>query len=222
MGRVIAVDGPAGAGKSSASRALAERLGFAYVDTGAMYRAVGLLAAERGVALDDDAALAALVAPLRFVARGERFEVDGRDLTAAIRTARAGELASRVSVRPAVRARLLAVQRALAAAGDVVMEGRDIGTVVVPEAAVKFFLTAAPEERARRRAAELAARGESVDAAALARELAARDARDASRALAPLRAAADAVVLDTTHLPLEAVVATMERIARARLEPTGP
>jgi cytidylate kinase len=182
-----------------------------------MYRAVGLLAAEQGIALDDDEALGAMVARLRFGACGERLEVDGRDLTAAIRTARAGELASRVSLRPVVRARLLAVERALAAAGDVVMEGRDIGTVVVPDAPVKFFLTAAPEERARRRALELAARGETVDVAVLAAELAARDARDASRATAPLRAAPDAIVLDTTHLSLDAVVGTMERIARARL-----
>ncbi|HLK10425.1 MAG TPA: (d)CMP kinase [Candidatus Binatia bacterium] len=218
MGRVIAVDGPAGAGKSSASRTLAQRLGFAYVDTGAMYRAVGVLAAERGVALDDDEALDALVAPLRFSAGGERLVVDGRDLSAAIRTGEAGELASRVSVRPVVRARLVAVQRALAAAGDVVMEGRDIGTVVAPDAAVKFFLTAAPEERARRRAGELAARGERVDVEALARELVVRDARDASRPTAPLRVAADAVVLDTTGRALAAVVAEMERIVRARLE----
>jgi cytidylate kinase len=214
---VIAVDGPAGAGKSSASRALAQRLGFAYVDTGAMYRAVGVLAAERGIAHDDDQALAALVATLRFefADGGERVLVDGRDLSAAIRRAEAGELASRVSTRPVVRERLVALQRTLGAAGGVVMEGRDIGTVVFPDAPVKLYLTADPATRARRRAIELRARGDAVDESALARDIEARDRRDASRAHSPLRPAADALVVDTTALSLEAVVDTMERAARA-------
>jgi cytidylate kinase len=218
-GIVVAVDGPAGAGKSTASRALADRLGYAYVDTGAMYRAVGVLADERGVALDDDAALVKLLSGLRFELRddGAGLAVDGRDVSLAIRRPDAGELASRVSTRSVVRERLVMLQRRLGAAGGVVMEGRDIGTVVFPEAPVKLYLTADPAERARRRAAELRARGEAVDEAALAVELAARDRRDSDRALAPLRPAADAHVLDTSGVPFDEVVARMEALVRARL-----
>ena len=215
---MIAVDGPAGAGKSSASRALARRLGFGYVDTGAMYRAVGVLAAERGIDADDAAALGRLVAGLDFeLARdGERLLIGGRDLSAAIRRPEAGELASRVSTQPVVRQRLVGLQRALGAAGGVVMEGRDIGTVVFPDARVKLYLTADPATRAARRAAELRAAAATVDEAALARELAERDRRDAGRAHSPLRPAADAVVLDTTALTLEDVVEAMERVVRER------
>jgi len=215
---VVAVDGPAGAGKSSASRALARRLGFAYVDTGAMYRAVGVLAHERRIATDDDQRLADLVGALRFelVDGGERLLVDGRDVSVVIRQPEAGELASRVSTRPVVRERLVALQREFGAAGGVVMEGRDIGTVVCPDAPVKLYLTAEPAERARRRAVELRQRGQSVEETALARELSERDRRDTTRSHSPLRPAGDAVVLDTTHLDLEAVVDAMERIVRAR------
>jgi len=217
--RVVTVDGPAGAGKSSASRALAERLGFAHVDTGAMYRAVGVLAHERGIPLDDDTALAALLAAWRFELdpQSGAILVDGRDLSTAIRGPDAGELASRVSTRPVVRERLVALQRRLGAEGGVVMEGRDIGTVVFPDALVKLYLTASPDVRAGRRARELRAAGEKVNEGALARDLAERDRRDAERAHSPLRPAADAVVLDTTTLPLDAVVDAMEAVARARL-----
>lgn len=218
--RVVTVDGPAGAGKSSASRALAGRLGFSHVDTGAMYRAVGVLAHERGIALDDDAALATLLVGWRFELdpRSGTILVDGRDLSAVIRRPDAGELASRVSTRPVVRERLVALQRQLGAGGGVVMEGRDIGTVVFPDALVKLYLTASPDVRAGRRARELRAAGTEVDEVALARELAARDRRDAERTHSPLRPAADAVVLDTTALPLDAVVDAMEAAARARLD----
>jgi cytidylate kinase len=221
---VVAIDGPAGAGKSTASRALAERLGYGYVDTGAMYRAVGVLAAERGVAVDDDGALASLVAGLSFELRegGTALAVDGRDVSSAIRRADAGELASRVSTRPVVRERLVALQRALGAAGGVVMEGRDIGTVVFPDAPVKLYLTAAPAERARRRAAELRARGEEVDEAALAEDLAARDRRDSGREHAPLRAAADARLIDTTHLSLDEVVERMAQVVTEVVRPCKP
>jgi len=215
---VVAVDGPAGAGKSSASRGLARRLGFVHVDTGAMYRAVGVLAAARGLALDDEPALARLVADLtlEFVANGERLVANGTDLTEAIRKAGAGELASRVSTQPAVRRRLVAMQQALGRTRGTVMEGRDIGTVVFPDARAKFYLTADPPTRAARRAAELRAAGEPVDEVGLARDIAARDRRDATRTHSPLRPAADALVIDTTALPLEAVVALMERVARER------
>lgn len=221
MGRiVVAIDGPAGAGKSTASRALAQRLGYGYVDTGAMYRAVGVLAAERGIGLEDEAALGRFVAGLSFELRdgGTALAVDGRDVSAAIRRADAGELASRVSTRPVVRERLVALQRALGAAGGVVMEGRDIGTVVFPDAPVKLYLTAAPAERARRRATELRARGEQVDEAALAEDLAARDRRDSGRAHAPLRPADDARIIDTTHLAFDEVVDRMEEAVRLHLE----
>jgi len=220
---VVAVDGPAGAGKSTASRDLARRLGFGHVDTGAMYRVVGVLARERAIVLDDDEALGLLVGGLSFaIGEGERLLADGRDLTDAIRRADAGELASRVAARPVVRTRLVPLQRALAAPAGVVMEGRDIGTVVFPDAPVKLYLTAAPGERARRRAVELRARGETIDEAALARDIAARDRRDSERVHSPLRPAADAVVLDTTTLTLETVVDEMERIARARLGASRP
>jgi cytidylate kinase len=219
--RVVTVDGPAGAGKSSASRALATRLGFAHVDTGAMYRAVGVIAHERGIPLDDDPALGTLLAGWRLELdpRDGRIRVDGRDLSTVIRRPDAGELASRVSTRPVVRERLVAMQRRLGAGGGVVMEGRDIGTVVFPEALVKLYLTASADVRAGRRAQELRAAGTPVDEAALARDLAERDRRDAERAHSPLRPAADAVVLDTTALPLDAVVDAMEAVARARLDP---
>ena len=218
--RVVTIDGPAGAGKSSASRALAGRLHFAHIDTGAMYRAVGVLAHERGIRLDDDAALAALLAAWRFEldAPSGTILVDGRDLSTVIRRPDAGELASRVSTRPVVRERLVALQRQLGVGGGVVMEGRDIGTVVFPDALVKLYLTASPEVRAGRRARELRAAGETVDEAVLARELAERDRRDAERAHSPLRPATDAVVIDTTALPLDAVVDAMEAIARPRLD----
>jgi cytidylate kinase len=217
--RVVTIDGPAGAGKSSAARALATRLGFAHVDTGAMYRAVGVLAQEQGIGLDDDDALARALSGWRFEvdpARGA-IVVDGRDLSTVIRRPDAGELASRVSTRPVVRERLVALQRQLGAAGGVVMEGRDIGTVVFPDALVKLYLTASPAVRAERRARELRALGEQVDEAALARDLAERDRRDAGRAHSPLRPAPDAVVLDTTSLTLDAVVDAMEGVARKHL-----
>ncbi|HEV7733610.1 MAG TPA: (d)CMP kinase [Candidatus Binatia bacterium] len=216
---VVAVDGPAGAGKSTASRALAARLGFGYVDTGAMYRAVGVLAHEAGLALDDEAPLVTLLDGLHFGLEdgGTRLVVDGRDVSQAIRRGDAGELASKVSVNPGVRTRLVALQRALGIGGRVVMEGRDIGTVVFPDAPVKLYLTADPVERARRRASEMRGRGEAVDEARLAREIVERDRRDSERPTSPLRPATDAVLLDTTTIPFDAVVERMEAIARAAL-----
>jgi cytidylate kinase len=218
---VIAIDGPGGAGKSTVSRALASQLGFAYVDTGAMYRVIGVLAAERGIGVDDATALAQLCDATRidFVERDGRgvVEVDGRDLSAAIRTAGAAQDASRYSTVPAVRERLVARQRELGAADDVVMEGRDIGTVVFPEAQLKVYLDASPRERARRRAAEL---GSASDAEIdrMAREIAERDERDRGRAHSPLRPAEDAILLDSTDLPIDRVVAQLlAKVAERRV-----
>jgi CMP/dCMP kinase len=191
---VIAIDGPAGAGKSSVARAAAERLGFTYLDTGAMYRAVAYWAST--VHLDP-----ARVAHGTRIEVGERVVLDGHDLTQHIREPWVSEAASRVSADPAVREALVEQQRRILREGDWVVEGRDIGTVVAPDAEVKVFLTADPEERARRRAAELGTDAESVLA-----DLVERDARDSQRAHAPLVPAADAVPVDSTGLSLEEVV----------------
>ena len=175
---VVAIDGPAGAGKSTVARAVAERLGFTYLDSGAMYRAVALAALQRGV---DPAA----VAPTVRIELGDRVLLDGVDVTAAIRTPEVSEAASRAAADPVVRRAMVAEQRRLMSAGDWVAEGRDIGTVVAPDAAVKVFLTADPAERARRRAAELGA-----DQATVLAEQAIRDERDRTREHSPLRARA--------------------------------
>jgi CMP/dCMP kinase len=197
---VIAIDGPAGAGKSTVARAVAERLGFTYLDTGAMYRCVGLAAA--------DGADAGQVAERVVIELGDRVTLDGRDVTDAIRTAQASEAASRVAADPAVRAALVRKQQAIVAEGDWVAEGRDIGTVVAPGAEVKVFLTAAPEERARRRAADLDLPVEQVLA-----EQSERDERDQTAGRATLSAPKDAVPVDTTGLSLDEVVEQIVTLA---------
>ncbi len=192
---VIAIDGPAGAGKSTVARAVAERLGFTYLDSGAMYRCIALLVREGAT----DAAAAARDAT---IALGDRVLLDGRDVTAEIRTPAVSAAASQVSTDPAVRTALVDKQRELLAdGGDWVAEGRDIGTVVCPDAPVKVFLTASPEERARRRADELGA-----DFAAVLAEQRERDARDREREHSPLVAAPDAVPVDTTGMDLDGVI----------------
>ncbi|MGE5282982.1 MAG: (d)CMP kinase [Chloroflexota bacterium] len=208
---VIAIDGPAGAGKSSVARALAERLGFTYLDSGAMYRCVALAALERGADPDDGGATGELAAALAIDFDGERVVLDGCDVSAAIRDSRVTEISSRVSVHPAVREAMVARQRQLIAAGRYVAEGRDIGTVVSPEAPLKVFLTASPEERARRRATQT---GEDVAAVLAAQRQ--RDARDEGREHSALRPAADAVEIDTTGLALDEVVDRVESLARDR------
>lgn len=218
---VVAVDGPAGAGKSTVSRRLAQKLGFQYVDTGAMYRVIGLLAAELGVAPDDARALAALCENTRI-----RFQDDAegrthvyandRDVSEAIRTPEAGQWASKVSQVPEVRQHLVAQQRALATKGGVVMEGRDIGTVVFPDALAKFFLDASPAERARRRALEWGRTATPEEIEQVAQEIAERDARDRNRAHAPLKPADDAVYVDTTSKSIEEVVQLLYDVVRAR------
>ncbi len=208
---VIAIDGPAGAGKSTVARALAQRLDFTYLDSGAMYRCVALAALEGDDDLDDGIAMGALAGALAIGFEDERVELDGRDVSAAIREPRVTDASSRVSVHRLVREAMVAEQRRLIAAGRYVAEGRDIGTVVSPEAPLKVFLTASPDERARRRAAQT---GESLAAVLAAQRE--RDARDENREHSALRAAPDAVELDTTGLALEEVVDRVEALARER------
>ncbi len=217
---VVTIDGPAGAGKSTVSRRLAEALGYRYVDTGAMYRIIGVLAAEQHIDFSDTTALAALCAAttIEFVERGGRIHVfaNGRDLSAGIRTPEAAQQASKVSAVPEVRRHLVAMQRAMGAGGGVVMEGRDIGTVVFPDAAVKVFLDASAHERARRRAGESPGGSTPAEVERIAQEIAERDARDRGRAHSPLRPAADAVVIDTTDKNIDQVVNELRALVATR------
>jgi cytidylate kinase len=215
---IITIDGPAGAGKSSAARALAQRLGFEFLDTGATYRAVALAALRAGIDPRDESALSHLVQALSLeMPPGGRVLLDGEDVTAAIRTREVTAATGAVADSPAVRRRLAAMQRDLAANRHAVCEGRDQGTIVFPDAVCKFFLIADPLERARRRQREMAARGEVVELEQLLREQEIRDRRDAARDLAPMKPAEDAIVLDSTRLNAEEVVAAMEAEVRRRL-----
>jgi cytidylate kinase len=208
---VIAIDGPAGAGKSTVARAVAAALGFTYLDSGAMYRCVAMAGMERDADLDDAEAMGALARALRIELDGERVELEGRDVSTAIREPRVTEASSRISVHQSVREALVASQRQLIDAGRYVAEGRDIGTVVSPDAPLKVFLTASAEERARRRAAQTGEDGGAVLAAQ--RE---RDERDETREHSALRAADDAVELDTTGLDFAEVVERIVELARKR------
>ncbi len=208
---VIAIDGPAGAGKSSVARAVAAEIGFTYLDSGAMYRCVALAALERGIDLDGGEALGELAEGLEIGFDGRRMLLGEREVSDEIRVPTVSTAASRISVHERVRAAMVARQRQLIAAGRYVAEGRDIGTVVSPEAPLKVFLTASEEERARRRAAET---GEPVAEVLAAQER--RDASDTERKHGALRAADDAVELDTTGLSLEEVVARVVTLARER------
>jgi cytidylate kinase len=219
---VLAIDGPAGAGKSATARGVAARLGLSHVDSGAMYRAVAWLAAERGANLDNEADVLRAIEGAHFEAGEEGILCDGRLVEAEIRTAEAGEAASRVAVYPGVRRRLVAIQRSLASPPGVVMEGRDIGTVVFPKADLKVFLSASVEVRALRRRLELTARGEAADQDAIEAMIRDRDRRDRERAESPMLVAPDAIPLDTSDLGLDELVDLVARWAELGRRGPGP
>ena len=218
---IIAIDGPSGAGKSTLSKLLARELGLINIDTGAMYRCVALAAARRGIAPEDAEALGFLCQKLQIgFSRsndGERVLLDGEDVSSAIRTPEISLLTSRVAACPAVRRAMVRLQQDLGRDGGVILEGRDIGTVVFPDADVKFFLSASAEERGRRRYEELRAKGATVDLQQTVAEVRARDAADSSREHAPLLQAPDAVVVDATTLDIPGVLAAMLDVVRTRL-----
>ena len=211
----IAIDGPSGAGKSSLAKRLAAELGYVYVDTGAMYRAIGLYTLRAGQNTKDAAAVAALLPDIHLDIRpgqgAQQILLNGEDVTETVRQEQVGMAASDVSAHPAVRAFLLETQRALAARSNVLMDGRDIGTVVLPDATMKIFLTATPEARAQRRLAELQAKGQAADYATVLADIRLRDDQDTHRAVAPLRQAADAVLLDTSAIGLEESYALLKK-----------
>jgi cytidylate kinase len=218
---VIAIDGPAGAGKSTVAQQLAKRLGFVLVDTGALYRGLALIARERGVPWTDGPALGELASALdlRFEPVPDaalRLLAADRDLSSDIRTPEISMGASDVSKHPEVRAALLELQRQLGREGGVVLEGRDIGTVVFPDAELKVFLTGSADVRAQRRVLDLESRGIPADFSQTLAEIQARDAQDSGRSVAPLKAAPDAIVLDTTNLDIAAVVDELARLAQGK------
>ena len=221
---IIAIDGPAGSGKSTVAKEVAKMLGFHYLDTGAMYRSIAWLALERGISLDEDEAVADLARTETVVFSHEEgnplpsgVAIAGHDITLEIRTPRIDKAVSPVSAIPAVREALTQQQRAIAASENIVMEGRDIGTVVFPRAELKVFLTASAEERARRRALQNAQRGfGETDEAAILADIIRRDEADSTRAVAPLRPAEDAAMLDTTGMGIDEVCAAIANLARRR------
>ena len=218
---IIAIDGPSGAGKSTLSKALSTQLGYTNIDTGAMYRAVALLATRNQIPLDDAPALSQLCRnmQLEFQRNGdaEKVLVDGEDISGAIRMPEVSLLTSKVAACPAVREELLRMQQQLGSGGGVVLEGRDIGTVVFPQAEIKFFLSASAEERGRRRFEELQARGMNVDLAQTIEEVRARDAADSSREHAPLCRAEDAIDIDSTVLNIDQVLDFMLGVVHEKL-----
>lgn len=219
--KAIAIDGPAGAGKSTMAKRLAAELGYIYVDTGALYRAIGYFTLLKGVDVRDEPSVVGLLAgmkvDLRFVDMEQRVFLNDVDVTSKIRTEAVSMAASAVSALPPVRAFLLELQRNLARHNNVVMDGRDIGTVVLPDADVKLFLTASPEDRARRRYEELIHKGISADYEAVLADLISRDYDDSHRAIAPLKPADDAVLVDTTGNTVEQSVALLTEIVKEKL-----
>jgi len=216
-----AIDGPSGAGKSTIARAAAKRLGLLYVDTGAMYRAIGLAVLRRGIAAEDTAGieqtLSGLSVTLRHGPKGQHVLLNGEDVSDAIRNDRVAHYASKCSAVPAVRDFLLETQRSIARTQGVIMDGRDIGTVILPDAKVKIFLTASVEARAKRRYLELDARGEHVTLEGVRADIERRDELDINRPIAPLRQAEDAILLDTSSLTLEESIAAAVGIISEKL-----
>ena len=219
---VIAIDGPAASGKGTIAQGVARALRYGYLDSGSLYRLVALMAIRQNIAADDEPSLAAIAAGLDPVFDGERIEVDGADLAQAIRAPAITEAASRIAVLPGVRQALLARQRMFRRAPGLVADGRDMGTVVFPDAELKVYVTASAEERARRRYKQLIEKGNSVIIESLLRDIQERDARDKGRAAAPLRPADDAVVLDTTGMSIEQSIAfVLERYRLPRGKNAG-
>ena len=216
---IIAIDGPSGAGKGTVARALAHELGYRHVDTGAMYRAVAWLANYNGIDLADESAVETVARSAEFDLDGDRMVVNGHDVTELIRTPETDVAAALVARIPTVRQVLVGRQRAIGEAGQLVMEGRDIGTVVFPEAAVKIYLDATPSERARRRAADRAhTSSRNADLVGVASALEARDASDRTREVSPLKLALDAELVDTTGIPIDDVVKRVLSLVRFKLD----
>jgi len=217
-GPVVAIDGPVGSGKSTIARLLAKRLGFTHIDTGALYRGLALVAIERGANLDSEEMVLektnSIVFSFRQRREGNLLYVDGVNVAKKIRTEEVGLAASKVSAYAGVRLRLLGLQRTLGASGAAVLEGRDIGTVVFPDAEVKIFLTASVNERARRRFEELEAKGEAASFEDVKADLIHRDEQDSGRAVAPLKKASDALELDTTGMTIDSVLDRLESVVR--------
>lgn len=218
----VAIDGPSGAGKSTVARAAAAKLGYVYVDTGAMYRAIGLAVCRRGISGDDIAGIVATLPTVELAIRYQDGEqhilLCGEDVSDAIRTPEIAKYASQVSAVPEVRAFLLETQRNMAKNGNILMDGRDIGTVILPDAPVKIFLTASDEARAQRRYLELCEKGQQVTFDQVLHDIRQRDLQDSTRAVAPLKQADDAVLLDTSDISLEQSIEAVLRIIRERTE----
>jgi cytidylate kinase len=219
---IVTLDGPAGAGKTSAARALAARLGFEVLDTGAMYRAVTLAALRRGIDMHDQEALRSLLETAQMRFPPGQVILDGEDVSLQIRKSEVTQASGAIASSPVVRRHLVALQRAVAAGRNMVCEGRDQGTIVFPNALCKFFLKAEPIERARRRQSEMVERGETIELKKILEAQNERDRRDAARDLAPMVPAADAIIVDSTKLGLEEVVDVLEQEVRRRLPHTRP
>lgn len=216
----IAIDGPAGAGKSTIAKTLAKELGYVYVDTGAMYRAMAYYFLQQGVDKDDEAAITAAVdgadVTIRYEDGAQQVLLNGENITGSLRTEQVGNMASSTSIYPAVRTKLVALQQKLAKTTDVIMDGRDIGTCVLPDAQVKIYLTASVETRAKRRYNELIEKGEPADLEKIAADIEERDYRDMHREMSPLRQAKDAVLVDSSDMGIDEVVAAIRGIAEKK------